>query len=81
MNEYYSIRKLDDLGRVALPIDLRTALSLAPGDSVAITLTAGGETASLRKCRPSCSCCQGTETLKRLPNGSYVCADCLQKLE
>ena len=70
-------RKIDELGRVVLPIEVRRMLSLAEKDSVSFYLDSSEQTLILKKCDPSCICCQSTENLKALPHGKYVCQDCL----
>ncbi len=42
MQNFVIIRKIDNLGRIVLPIDIRKYLALQAGDMVAISLTADG---------------------------------------
>lgn len=80
MRDTIFTRKLDELGRIVLPIELRQALALSTGDEIALAMAQGARIILLQKSRPSCLSCQQEESLKRLPNGTYVCEDCLQKL-
>lgn len=74
-------RKIDELGRVVLPIEVRRALSLAEKDSVGFYLDENAQTVILKKSDPSCICCQATEDLRLLPHGKYICAACLKIAE
>lgn len=81
MNDTITTRKIDELGRIVLPIEIRKALKLESGDSVDIAMAEKASMILLHKSRPSCYCCQGEADLKRLPNGAYICADCLKSLD
>ena len=70
-------RKIDELGRVVLPIEARKALNMETGDTVSFFLVSGGQSITLKKCEPSCCCCQSSNGLKMLPNGKYICDSCL----
>lgn len=70
-------RKIDELGRVVLPVEARKALSIDQGDTVSFFLDSDGQSITLKKSEPSCCCCQSTEVLKALPNGKYICDSCL----
>ena len=70
-------RKIDELGRVVLPIEVRQMLSLAEKDSVGFYLDSDGQALILKKCVPSCFCCQSTENLRVLPHEKYICKNCL----
>lgn len=73
-------RKIDELGRVVLPIEARKALSIDQGDTVSIYLDNDGQSITLKKSEPSCCCCQSSEGLKILPNGKYICDSCLAQV-
>lgn len=72
-------KSIDELGRVVLPIEARLMLSLAAKDSVSFYLDGDGQTLILKKCVPSCFCCQSTEQLRALPHEKYVCKSCLNE--
>lgn len=74
-------RNMDELGRIVLPIEARRALGLAERDAMDFFLDETEETLLLKKHSPACLCCTGTEGLKRLPNGAYLCGACLEKAE
>lgn len=71
-------RKLDELGRIVLPLETRLALDLEEGDSVEVDLNEAEHFLTLRKSRPCCIACRSQEELKRLPNGKYLCRACLE---
>ena len=52
MNSYTILRKLDAVGRLVLPLDMRRDLCLEPGGCVRVTLTSRGP-ASCWKKRPA----------------------------
>lgn len=67
-----AFRKLDDLGRVVLPIELRRQLGIQPGAEVEI-LVEGGDVI-LRRWVPRCVICGGPAT--GLFHGKAVCMTC-----
>lgn len=69
------VRKLDELGRVVLPIELRRTLSLSEGDGLEIFVN--GEEIILRKYQPGCVLCGGMEDVVRHKKGKMVCCKCL----
>ncbi len=71
------IRKIDELGRVVLPIELRRALELEERDPVAITLE--GDCIILRKYHAGCIFCGAAEELLTY-RSKNVCRACLQGL-
>lgn len=71
------VRKLDELGRVVLPVELRRTLSLEPGASVEIVSEGGG--ILVRRYEESCVFCGGRSELAR-HKGRRVCSCCLEEL-
>lgn len=80
MKDLGIIRKIDELGRVVLPIEVRRMLSLAEKDSVGFYLDENAQTLILKKSDPSCICCHSTENLKILSHGKYICENCLNQV-
>ena len=70
-------RKIDSLGRVVLPIELRKELDI--GDKTDIDICVNGNQIILKKNEPSCKICGAVSELKQMKNNIFVCADC-QKL-
>ena len=71
------VRKVDELGRIVLPIELRRTLDIAERDELEIYLDE--DKVILKKYEPSCIFCGESEEI--LPfNGYMVCLDCIDKL-
>ncbi len=71
------IRKVDELGRVVLPVEMRRTLGIEERDPLEISLE--GEVVVLRKVQSTCVFCGGTKDLVEL-NGKYVCFDCRKEI-
>lgn len=71
------VRKVDELGRIVLPIELRRTLDIAEKDCLEIYMD--GEAIVLKKFQSSCVFCGGTEEVKEF-RGKAVCADCIAEL-
>ena len=56
------VRKVDELGRIVLPIELRRTLDIAEKDALEIYVD--GSTIVLKKYRPSCIFCDSSRDLK-----------------
>ena len=74
----YHVRKIDELGRVVLPRELRGELNLRIGDCV--TIQCEGGRIWLEKNRLSCWLCGSPEDLLELENGASVCMSCAEKI-
>lgn len=75
------VRKIDELGRVVLPIEIRKRFNLNEKDMVSIFIDESTETIVLKKTSPTCCGCGATEGLKTLNNSIYICSDCIKKVE
>ena len=73
------VRRIDDLGRVVIPKELRRTLGIKEMGPMEIFVD--GEQIVLKKYAPGCiSCnCANLDNLKRLPNGKLICEKCLQE--
>ncbi len=72
------VRKVDELGRIVLPIELRRTLDIGERDALEIYLD--GDTVILKKYAPSCVFCGGTKGIVSY-KGKNVCASCLRDLK
>jgi len=71
------VRKVDELGRLVIPIELRRTMGINIKDDMEIYLDA--ENIILEKYEPACLFCGNTENLK--PSGKrIVCTDCINRL-
>ncbi|MBQ7714253.1 MAG: AbrB/MazE/SpoVT family DNA-binding domain-containing protein [Clostridia bacterium] len=71
------VRKIDELGRIVLPIEMRNRLEIGPGIGVEIFFE--DSSIILRKYLPSCIFCNETEGLIEY-KGRKVCKRCIDQL-
>ena len=71
------VRKVDELGRIVLPIELRRNLDIAERDSLEIFVE--DDTILLKKYQPSCIFCNGNKNIITF-RGKNVCASCASSL-
>ncbi len=71
------IRKVDDLGRIVLPIELRRMLDIAERDELEIFME--NDRIVLQKYEPACIFCGSAQGLVNF-RGKNICQDCIQKL-
>ena len=71
------IRKVDDLGRIVLPSELRRMLDIAERDELEIYME--NDQIILRKYEPACLFC-GSDRKLVSHNGKNVCRNCIRKL-
>jgi len=72
------VRKIDELGRIVLPIELRRVLDIAEKDPMEIFVT--DESIVLKKYHPSCVFCTTSSDLIQY-RGKLVCPTCLVELQ
>ena len=72
------VRKLDELGRIVLPMELRKTLGLNVKDSIEITVDKGSIV--LRKFSPACIFC-GRETKVANFKDKNICSKCLEEIK
>lgn len=71
-------RKVDDLGRIVLPAELRRSFDIREGDHIEIAVE--DEKIILSKRRNTCTFCGGNEGLRQYRDHP-VCASCLAELK
>ncbi len=71
------IRKIDELGRVVLPMEIRNLLDINPKDPIEIFVENGQIV--LKKYEPCCIFCESTSD-NVLLNDKRVCKACIEKL-
>lgn len=69
------IRKVDDLGRIVLPIELRRTLDIAERDELEIYME--NDQIILQKYEPACIFCGSAQGLIS-HRGKNVCQDCVK---
>ena len=72
------VRKVDELGRIVLPIELRRTLDI--GEKDALEIYVDGEAIVLKKYAPSCVFCNDTKGIVAY-KGKNVCAACMRELK
>ena len=71
------IRRLDSLGRVVPPMEMRRALGIEDRDAIEFTLE--GDAIVIRKCRTVCVFCGSTDELTEYRERP-ICAACRKHL-
>ncbi len=71
------VRKVDELGRIVIPIELRRTLDIAEKDSLEIYVE--GERIILAKHEDSCIFCGKTRNLSQ-HKGKNICDACFEEL-
>lgn len=72
------VRKIDELGRIVLPVELRRTLDIKEKDDVEIYVD--GTSIVLKKYRASCVFCNGGKNIVKF-KGKNVCPRCLKGLK
>lgn len=71
------VRKVDELGRIVLPIELRRTLDIAERDPLEIYVD--GPSIILNKYQPSCIFCGDSREITSF-KGKNICTGCLKDL-
>ncbi len=71
------VRKVDELGRVVIPIELRRTLGIDVKDALEIYVDE--EKIILKKYEPACIFCGNANSLKHF-QGRAVCQDCIVEM-
>lgn len=71
------IRRMDELGRVVIPIEIRNQFNIVEKDPIEIYVD--GSSIVLKKFEPNCIFCGNTENLITY-NDKLICEECSQKI-
>lgn len=71
------VRKVDELGRIVLPIELRKTFNIVEKDSLEIYTE--GNTIILRKYEPACIFCGDARDVIHF-KGRNICKNCIKEL-
>ena len=71
------VRKVDELGRIVLPIELRRTLDIAERDPLEIYVD--GPSIILKKYQPACIFCGDSREITSF-KGKNICTGCLKDL-
>lgn len=69
-------RKVDELGRVVFPIEIRRKLKIESGDQMRIYVDGGSIV--MKKDQDECVFCSSNKNLVEI-NGKFICRKCLEK--
>ena len=72
------VRKVDELGRIVLPIEMRRTLDIAEKDALEIYVE--GSSVILKKYKPSCIFCDASKEITVF-KGKNLCPKCLKELK
>ena len=72
------VRRVDELGRIVLPIELRRTLDISERDSLEIYVD--GSSIVLKKYQPACIFCDDAKDVVSY-KGKNICAKCLKELK
>ncbi len=72
------VRKVDELGRIVLPIEIRKTLDIQQKD--AIEIFTDEDRIVLQKYQPACIFCNNIEDVIYF-NGKRICRQCVEKLK
>ena len=71
------VRRIDDLGRIVLPIELRRTLDIGERETMEIFVE--GSAVVLKKYRPTCIFCDSSRDIAVF-RGKNLCPKCLKEL-
>ena len=71
------VRKVDELGRIVLPIEMRRTLDIAEKDALEIYVE--GSSVILKKYKPSCVFCDSSKEITVF-KGKNICPDCAKQI-
>jgi len=71
------VRRLDELGRIVIPIEMRSSLDISPRDPVEISME--GSSIVLRKYENKCVFCGALKPDIKF-EGKLICNNCLKKI-
>ncbi|AJA46232.1 hypothetical protein CPAST_c01320 [Clostridium pasteurianum DSM 525 = ATCC 6013] len=72
------VRRVDELGRIVIPIELRRTLNIAEKDALEIYVD--GEQIILKKYEPACIFCGDARDVTNY-KGKNICKSCLEELK
>ena len=72
------VRRIDDLGRLVLPIELRRMLEIAEGD--ALEIFTEDNMIVLKKYQPACIFCGNAKDVSTF-KGKNICPECAAKIK
>lgn len=78
MRDSGMVRRVDNLGRIVIPMEIRRALSIEIHDPMEIFLD--GDSIVLRRKRVGCALCGANDALHKLDD-KFLCDDCIRRIK
>lgn len=72
------IRKIDGLGRIVIPMEIRNKLNISENDPLEIHVE--GTTIAIKKYEPDCTFCGSSKNVTEF-KGKIVCEKCIGELK
>lgn len=72
------VRRVDDLGRIVIPMELRRTLGINVKDPISIAVE--GERIILQKHKDSCALCGSTDNIQRVRERA-LCKECVAAIK
>ena len=72
------VRRVDELGRIVLPIELRRTMDIVEKDALEIYVE--GSSVILKKYSPTCIFCDSSKDIVQF-KGKNICPKCLKELK
>lgn len=72
-------RRIDDLGRLVIPSDIRKYFNINSGDSVEFFVDYSQKSIIIKKYNDSCSFCGSMNSLSSFKE-HFICSDCIEKI-
>ncbi len=72
------VRKIDEMGRVVIPMEIRKTLDIKDGDSLEIFVD--NDNIIFHKYQPSCIFCGNCDNVEFYA-GKRICHDCIERLK
>lgn len=72
------VRKIDDLGRIVIPVEIRNNMDIKNRDALEIFVD--GDKIILSKYEPACLFCGNADNVVYF-KGKLICAECLEKIK
>lgn len=74
-------RRVDDLGRIVVPIEIRKRAGIERGEEFEISVQESSGEIVLRRVKKACLKCGATERLHLVKPGCYLCESCIDALK
>lgn len=69
------VRRIDDLGRIVIPKELRRTLGINDGDPLEVFVN--GKQVVFQKYEPGCNVCGNSGEIEQVLFGTRICRDCV----